>query len=118
MRQLHRRRGADAFAHLGLGLTCYSKRPDPDRHQITRFSTASRSLIAETQATDRAHRIGQTHSVWVVKLVAQGTIEERILALQERKATLADSLYSGATGRKEPLFGEDDLAELLKPLSF
>jgi SNF2 family DNA or RNA helicase len=75
-------------------------------------------LIAETQATDRAHRIGQTHSVWVVKLVAQGTIEERILALQERKATLADSLYSGATGRKEPLFGEDDLAELLKPLSF
>jgi SNF2 family DNA or RNA helicase len=50
--------------------------------------------------------------------VAQGTIEERILALQDRKATLADSLYSGATGRKEPLFGEDDLAELLKPLSF
>ena len=73
---------------------------------------------AETQATDRAHRIGQTHSVWVVKLVAQGTIEERILALQERKASLADSLYSGATGRKEPLFGEDDLAELLKPLLF
>jgi len=39
----------------------------------------------ENQATDRAHRIGQTQSVWVVKLVAQGTIEERILALQERK---------------------------------
>ncbi|MEI6762299.1 MAG: SNF2-related protein, partial [Betaproteobacteria bacterium] len=37
---------------------------------------------AETQATDRAHRIGQTQSVWVLKLVAQGTIEERILALQ------------------------------------
>ncbi len=71
----------------------------------------------ETQATDRAHRIGQTHSVWVVKLVAQGTIEERILALQERKAALADSMYSGATGRKQPLFTEGDLAELLKPLS-
>jgi superfamily II DNA or RNA helicase len=71
----------------------------------------------ETQATDRAHRIGQKHSVWVVKLVAQGTIEERILALQERKATLADSIYSGAIGRKEPLFSEGDLAELLKPLS-
>jgi len=37
----------------------------------------------ENQATDRAHRIGQTQSVWVVKLVAQGTIEERILALAE-----------------------------------
>jgi len=71
----------------------------------------------ETQATDRAHRIGQKHSVWVVKLVAQGTIEERILALQERKAALANTIYSGSVGRKEPLFGEDDLAELLKPLS-
>ncbi len=71
----------------------------------------------EAQATDRAHRIGQTQSVWVVKLVAQGTIEERILALQERKAALADSMYSGATGRKQPLFTEGDLAELLKPLS-
>jgi SNF2 family DNA or RNA helicase len=55
--------------------------------------------------------------VWVVKLVAQGTIEERILALQERKAALAESMYSGALGRKEPLFSETDLQELLKPLS-
>ena len=71
----------------------------------------------EAQATDRAHRIGQTQSVWVVKLVAQGTIEERILALQERKAQLAESMYSGSVGRKQPLFSESDLAELLKPLS-
>ena len=71
----------------------------------------------ENQATDRAHRIGQTQTVFVYKLVAQGTIEERILALQERKAALADSMYSGATGRKQPLFTEGDLAELLKPLS-
>ncbi|MFN4120350.1 SNF2-related protein [Acidovorax sp.] len=72
---------------------------------------------AENQATDRAHRIGQTQSVWVVKLVAQGTLEERILALQERKAQLAGSLYSEAAARKEPLFTESDLAELLQPLS-
>ena len=71
----------------------------------------------ENQATDRAHRIGQTQSLWVIKLVAQGTIEEKILALQERKAELADSLYSGAAARKEPLFTETDLAELLQPLS-
>jgi SNF2 family DNA or RNA helicase len=71
----------------------------------------------ENQATDRAHRIGQTQSVWVVKLVAQGTIEERILGLQERKALLAESMYSGSVGRKQPLFTEGDLAELLKPLS-
>jgi SNF2 family DNA or RNA helicase len=71
----------------------------------------------EAQATDRAHRIGQTRSVWVIKLVAQGTIEERILALQARKAALADSMYSGATARREPMFTEGDLAELLQPLS-
>ncbi len=71
----------------------------------------------ENQATDRAHRIGQTQSVFVYKLVAQGTIEERILALQARKAALADSIYSGSQGRKQPLFTEDDVAELLKPLS-
>jgi len=72
----------------------------------------------ETQATDRAHRLGQKQSVWVVKLVAQGTIEERILALQARKAELASSMYSESVGRKAPLFNENDLAELLKPLSF
>ena len=71
----------------------------------------------ENQATDRAHRIGQTQSVWVVKLVAQGTIEERILGLQERKAALASSMYSGSVARKQPLFNEGDLAELSKPLS-
>jgi SNF2 family DNA or RNA helicase len=70
----------------------------------------------ENQATDRAHRIGQTQSVWVVKLVAQGTIEERMLALQARKAQLAQDMYSGAVQRKEPLFGESDLTELFKPL--
>ena len=70
----------------------------------------------EEQATARAHRIGQTQRVLVYKLVAQGTIEERILALQERKAALADSLYSASAARKQPLFTESDLQELLKPL--
>ena len=71
---------------------------------------------AEAQATDRAHRIGQKNRVFVYKLVAHGTIEERILALQERKAALADSMYSGAQARKQPLFTEGDIAELLRPL--
>jgi SNF2 family DNA or RNA helicase len=72
---------------------------------------------AEAQATDRAHRIGQTQSVFVYKLVAQGTIEERILALQERKADLGERIYREAAGRSAPLFSETDLAELLKPLA-
>ena len=70
----------------------------------------------QEQATARAHRIGQKNKVFVYKLVAQGTIEERILALQARKAQLAHSLYSGSAARREALFTEDDVAELLKPL--
>ncbi|NJM42840.1 MAG: SWF/SNF helicase family protein [Brachymonas sp.] len=70
----------------------------------------------ENQATDRAHRIGQTSQVFVYKLVASGTIEERMLKLQERKAQLASSMLSGAALRKEALFSEDDVAQLLKPL--
>ena len=43
----------------------------------------------EDQASDRAHRIGQTKSVFVYKLIAADTVEERIIQLQERKAELA-----------------------------
>jgi SNF2 family DNA or RNA helicase len=71
---------------------------------------------AEQQATDRAHRIGQDKNVWVIKLVAQGTLEERIVQLQERKAALASSIYGGAETRKETLFTENDLVGLLRPL--
>ena len=70
----------------------------------------------EAQATGRAHRIGQTKQVMVYRLVAEGTIEERILALQERKAALAEGLLSGANQRDQPLFTEADVAELLRPL--
>jgi superfamily II DNA or RNA helicase len=48
----------------------------------------------EAQATDRAHRIGQDKPVFVYKLIAQGTVEERIVRLQERKHALASQLYT------------------------
>ncbi len=47
----------------------------------------------QRQATDRAHRIGQSNHVFVYKLIAEGTVEERILELQERKGALASSLF-------------------------
>lgn len=49
----------------------------------------------EDQATDRAHRIGQDKPVTVYRLVAENTIEEKILQLHEQKRDLADSLLAG-----------------------
>ena len=49
----------------------------------------------ENQATDRAHRIGQKNTVEVIKLVCKGTIEERILELQDKKKVLSDALIEG-----------------------
>jgi superfamily II DNA or RNA helicase len=51
---------------------------------------------AEDQASDRAHRIGQTKSVFVYKLIAADTVEERILDLQARKADLANIALNAA----------------------
>nr|WP_275901964.1 DEAD/DEAH box helicase [Brevibacterium zhoupengii] len=48
----------------------------------------------ENQAIDRAHRIGQTKNVMVYRYVAEGTIEEKVLALQKKKAELFDSLMT------------------------
>ncbi|KOR31726.1 hypothetical protein TI05_11780, partial [Achromatium sp. WMS3] len=50
----------------------------------------------EDQASDRAHRIGQQRPVTVYRLVAKGTIEEKIIALHHQKRDLADSLLEGS----------------------
>ena len=53
------------------------------------------NLAVQNQATDRAHRIGQTHVVNVYKLIMKDTIEENIMKLQERKKALAEQVLSG-----------------------
>jgi len=69
----------------------------------------------ERQATDRAHRIGQDKPVFVYKLITEGTVEERILALQQRKQELADSLLD-RKGASAPQWSEEDLQMLFEPL--
>ncbi|PRY73710.1 DEAD/DEAH box helicase [Halomonas ventosae] len=73
----------------------------------------------EAQATGRAHRMGQQNPVFVYKLVCAGTVEERILDLQSRKADLAASILEGGAerGGEGPLFDEEDLALLFAPVA-
>ncbi|MFT5533778.1 MAG: superfamily II DNA or RNA helicase [Burkholderiaceae bacterium] len=70
----------------------------------------------EEQATARAHRIGQAQTVLVYKLVVEGSIEERILALQERKAALAEGVI-GNDAAFSAKFDDADLFGLLAPLA-
>jgi superfamily II DNA or RNA helicase len=69
----------------------------------------------EDQATDRAHRIGQDKPVFVYKLIASGTVEDRMLELQDRKRILAGAVFdpdaAGTAG-----FDESDLDRLFEPL--
>jgi SNF2 family DNA or RNA helicase len=68
----------------------------------------------EQQAIDRAYRIGQGKPVFVYKLVASGTVEEKMLELQARKSGLADALLSGVAG--SAALTAQDFDELFKPL--
>ena len=70
------------------------------------------NAAAEDQASDRTHRIGQKNTVFITKLVAQHTVEERILALQEAKRALSDSVMSGEGVSSGQLSREELLALL------
>ncbi len=68
----------------------------------------------EQQAIDRAYRIGQDKPVFVYKLVASGTVEDKMLELQARKADLADLLLSGVAS--DAALNPQDFDELFRPL--
>ena len=59
---------------------------------------------AEEQAIDRTHRIGQDKRVMVYRLVSRGTIEEKVVDLQEKKRNLAGIIDAGAGA---PITAED-----------
>jgi SNF2 family DNA or RNA helicase len=70
------------------------------------------NVAAQNQATDRAHRIGQIHTVCVYKLIGKDTVEEKILKLQQDKQDLADEILSGE-GRSISAMSREELMALL-----
>lgn len=70
------------------------------------------NTAVENQATDRAHRIGQTNVVSVYRLIMKDTIEERIIEMQNQKKDLADSILS-SDGISSSTLTRDDLLKIL-----
>jgi len=68
----------------------------------------------EAQATDRAHRIGQKKVVTSYKLIARGTVEEKILNLQNRKRALTQAMLGDEEHWVRSLSWEE-IQELLEP---
>jgi superfamily II DNA or RNA helicase len=66
----------------------------------------------EAQAIDRSHRIGQTRQVFACRLIARGTVEEKVLALQQSKRALADAIINADNSLIRTI-GRDDLSLLL-----
>ena len=69
---------------------------------------------AEAQATDRAHRIGQTKPVTVFRLLTRGTVEEKVVELQSTKKALAESLDESITPTDAPAWTATELERLLR----
>jgi len=67
---------------------------------------------AEAQATDRAHRIGQTRPVTIYRLISRGTVEEKVIDLQAKKREVASAIDEGGAGDAAG-WNDQDLRDLL-----
>lgn len=70
----------------------------------------------ETQATDRAHRMGQDKHVFVYKFLTENTVETKIQELQQRKRALSEALFVGGNEKSSAKLSHEDLETLFEPL--
>jgi superfamily II DNA or RNA helicase len=116
----HRQRAVDAFQQGKVDVFLISLKAGGTGLNLTRADTVIHydpwwNPAAQAQATDRAYRIGQTRPVFVHNLIVAGSVEERMLRLQERKRHLADAIL-GAPAQGLSSFSEEDLDDLFAPL--
>jgi len=96
-----RQRRVDAFQAGDVAVFLISLKAGGTGLNLTRADTVIHydpwwNSAAQAQATDRAYRIGQTRPVFVYNLIAAGSVEEKMLELQQRKRQLASSLFEGS----------------------
>ncbi len=103
----------DAFQHGEVPLFLISLKAGGTGLNLTAADTVIHydpwwNPAVENQASDRAHRIGQDKPVFIYKLVASDTVEEKIMAMQQHKRILADrTVDAGGTALMESLTAED-----------
>ena len=71
----------------------------------------------EAQAIDRSHRIGQDKPVFIYRLMVSGSVEEKMLAMQNRKRALAKGIYAAKKDGETPLLDTETLQSLFAPLT-
>jgi SNF2 family DNA or RNA helicase len=116
---LDRQRRVDAFQNGEFDIFLISLKAGGTGLNLTRADTVIHydpwwNGAAQAQATDRAHRIGQQRPVFVYNLIAAGSVEERMVELQQRKRQLAQSLFG--TSETAPLLTMSTLESLFAPL--
>jgi superfamily II DNA or RNA helicase len=117
---VHRQRPIDEFSEGKVDVFLISLKAGGTGLNLTSADTVIHydpwwNPAAQAQATDRAYRIGQTRPVFVYSLIVAGSVEERMLALQQRKRNLAEAIIGSQ--RDGPPISTDDLDRLFMPLA-
>jgi superfamily II DNA or RNA helicase len=115
----HRQRVVDAFEEGRADVFLISLKAGGTGLNLTSADTVVHydpwwNPAAQSQATDRAYRIGQRRPVFVHNLYAAGSVEERVMALQQRKRSLSTALLGG-DAQSRPM-GDSDIEALFAPL--